>query len=252
MADGSLRARALAGETLLGCFLTWPVGGVVEVLALADFDFIVLDSEHGFFSIESIETMVRACDAAALPAVVRVPSCAASEVGRCLDAGAAGTLFPRSDGLSAVRGAVELAKFPPAGRRGLGGARANRYGTIPLDRFVVEANETTLIAVQIETAGALSEVSAIAREPQVDILYVGPNDLTQALGIPGKAADPRYQAEVSRVAGAAKKAGKAAGIMLGRADQIPALQEKGYTFFTMSDRTLIMESARAWRAALPR
>ena len=149
-----------------------------------------------------------------------------------------------------MRGAIDLAKFPPMGRRGLGGARANRYGTIPLDRFVVEANDETLVAVQIETAGALAEASAIAREPQVDVLYVGPNDLTQALGIPAKYTDPRYQAEVTRVAAAAKKAGKAAGIMLARADQIPALREKGYTFFTMADRTLIMESARTWRAAL--
>jgi 4-hydroxy-2-oxoheptanedioate aldolase len=194
--------------------------------------------------------MMRSCDGAGLPAVVRVPSCAAAEVGRSLDAGAAGTLFPRSDGLQAVRGAVELAKFPPIGRRGLGGARANRYGTGPLDRFVVEANQATVVVVQIETGGALAEVSAIAREPQVDVLYVGPNDLTQALGIPGRYADPRYQAEVSRIAGAAKKAGKAAGIMLGRADQIAALREQGYSFFTMSDRTLLLESARSWRAAL--
>ena len=136
------------------------------------------------------------------------------------------------------------------GRRGLGGARANKYGTVPLDRFVVEANDETLVAVQIETAGALAEVAAIAREPQVDILYVGPNDLTQALGIPGKYADPRYQAEIVRVARRGEKAGKVAGIMLARVDQIPALREKGYTFFTMADRTLIMESARTWRAAL--
>jgi 4-hydroxy-2-oxoheptanedioate aldolase len=246
----SLRSRALAGETLLGCFLTWPVGGVAEILGLAGLDFIVLDTEHGFFSIESVETMVRACDVANLPAVVRVPSSTAAEVGRCLDAGAAGTLFPRADGLPAVRGSIELAKFPPTGRRGLGGARANKYGTVPLDRFVVEANDATLVAVQIETAGALAEVAAIAREPQVDILYVGPNDLTQALGIPGKSADPRYQAEITRVAAAAKKAGKAAGIMLARTDQIPALREKGYTFFTMADRTLFLESARRWRQEL--
>ncbi|MGH9398860.1 MAG: aldolase/citrate lyase family protein, partial [Thermoanaerobaculia bacterium] len=147
----SLRSRVLAGEPLLGCFLTWPVGGVAEVLGLANFDLIVLDTEHGFFSIESVETMVRACDGAGLPSVVRVPSCTAAEVGRCLDAGAAGTLFPRADNLASVRGAVELAKFSPSGRRGLGGARANRYGTVPLDRFVVESNDATLVAIQIET-----------------------------------------------------------------------------------------------------
>ena len=246
----SFRRRALSGEPLLGCFLTWPVGGAIELLALAGFDFVVLDSEHGFFSIESIETMVRAADGAGLPAVVRVPSCAAAEVGRCLDAGAAGTLFPRADGVAAVQNAIQLAKFAPEGKRGLGGARANRYGAVALDLFVREANEGTLVAIQIETSGALADLAAIARQPQVDILYVGPNDLTQALGAPGQYADPRYQAELARVAADAKAAGKAAGIMLGRADQIPALREKGYTFFTTSDRALVLESARRWRQEL--
>jgi 2-dehydro-3-deoxyglucarate aldolase/4-hydroxy-2-oxoheptanedioate aldolase len=96
----------------------------------------------------------------------------------------------------------------------------------------------------------LDELGAIASIAGVDVLYVGPNDLTFALGIPGKYADPTYQRELARIASTAKSAGKAAGIMLARADQIPALVELGYSFFTMSDRTLILESARSWRAAL--
>ncbi|HEV8119149.1 MAG TPA: aldolase/citrate lyase family protein, partial [Thermoanaerobaculia bacterium] len=142
--------------------MTWPTAGVAELLSLADFDFVVLDAEHGFFSIESIEAMVIAADGAGLPAIVRVPSCAAAEVGRSLDAGAAGILFPRGDGCATVHGAIEMAKYPPSGKRGLGGARTNRYGTIPLDRFVADANEATAIVVQIETAGALAELPQIA------------------------------------------------------------------------------------------
>ena len=246
------RSRILAGEALLGCFLTWPTAGVAELLSLAGFDFLVLDAEHGFFSIESIEAMVIASDGAAIPAIVRVPSCTAAEVGRGLDAGAAGILFPRGDGCAAVRGAIQSAKFPPEGKRGLGGVRANRYGTQPLDRFVKDANERTVMIAQIETAGALAELSEIAAEPGLDVLYVGPNDLTQALGVPGQYGDPRYQDSLRRIAGQARSSGKAAGIMLGRADQIPGLQDVGYSFFTTSDRTLVLESARAWRAALSR
>lgn len=212
----------------------------------------MLDSEHGFFSIESIASMVTGCDAAGLPAIVRVPSCTAAETGRSLDAGAAGILFPRADGCASVRAAVEMAKFPPQGKRGLGGARANRYGTVSLERFVKEANSMTLIAVQIETAGALDELDTIAAESLVDVLYVGPNDLTQALGIPGRYDDLGYVRCLERIAGAAKRGGKAAGIMLGRTDQIPALRELGYTFFTTSDRTMVLEAARGWRGALPR
>jgi 4-hydroxy-2-oxoheptanedioate aldolase len=223
---------------------------VAELLALAGFDFLVLDAEHGFFSIESIEGMVIAADGAGMPAIVRMPSCTAAEVGRSLDAGAAGILFPRGDGSATVHAAIESTKYAPEGKRGLGGVRANRYGTEPLDRYVREANETTAIVVQIETAGALAELATIAAEPGLDVLYVGPNDLTQALGVPGHYEDPRYKEALEKIARQAKTFGKTAGIMLGRADQIPALRDLGYTFFTTSDRTLFLESARAWRNSL--
>ena len=250
MSNASFRSRVLSGEPLLGCFLTWSVQGVPEILSLAKFDFIVIDAEHGFFSIESIESMIRASDGAGLPAIVRVPSCPAAEVGRSLDAGASGILYPRAESADVVRLGLEAAKYPPQGKRGLAGVRANRYGTVPLDRAVREANTSTLIVVQIETAGALADLDAISRVEGADVLFVGPNDLTQALGIPGQYADPGYRRELARIADAARAAGKTAGIMLGKADQIPALRDMGYRFFTMSDRALMFESARAWRAAL--
>ena len=244
-----LRDRVRAGETVLGCFLTWPVAGLVELSALAGLDFLVLDTEHGFFTIESVETMAIAADAAGISAIVRVSSCAAAEIGRCLDAGTAGLLFPRGDGAAAIRSAIESAQYPPAGRRGLGGVRANRFGSVPLGRHVAESNERTLLAAQIETPGALAELSAIAALPGLDVLFVGPNDLTQALGITGQFDDPRYRGAVEEVARAAARAGKAAGIMISRKEQIPELSRSGFRFFTASDRTLFLESGRAWRDA---
>jgi 2-dehydro-3-deoxyglucarate aldolase/4-hydroxy-2-oxoheptanedioate aldolase len=129
--------------------------------------------------------------------------------------------------------------------------RANRYGTVPLDRFVKEANEKTLVVVQIETAGALAELSGIAAAPGLDVLFVGPNDLTQALGVPGRYADARYRETLGAIARQAAASGKTAGIMLGSVKQIPELRELGYHFFTTSDRTLLLESARGWRSLFP-
>ena len=247
----SFRSRALAGEPLLGCFVTWPVAGMLELLALARFDFAVLDTEHGFFDTESVESMVRGADGAGIAAVVRVPSAVAySEACRALDAGASGTLFPRSDGAAAVRAAVEAVKYAPEGRRGLAGVRANRYGAIPFDRWVVDANAATSVIVQIETAGALDAVDAIAAEKGVDVLFVGPNDLSQALGVPGQYGDERYRTAVERVGAAARARSKAAGIMLRETSQMAALRAEGYTVFTTSDRSLIAQSATSWRAAL--
>lgn len=219
---------------------------------MGGFDFLVIDCEHGFFSIESVEMMIRASDAAGISTIVRAPSATSDQVGRYLDAGAAGTLFPRIDGVESARAAMANVKFAPEGRRGLGGVRANRYGATPLDRFVVEQNTQTLVALQIETPGALIELDGIASLPGVDVLYVGPNDLSQALGIPGQYEDPRFITAVEGVAGVAAASRRAAGIMLRSRDQIPALTELGYRFFTTSDRALVLESARAWRAGLSR
>ncbi len=140
----------------------------------------------------------------------------------------------------------------PPGKRGLAGVRANRYGTLPLDHWVLEANDATAVVIQIETAGALNAVVPIAEEKWVDLLFVGPNDLSQALGVPGHYDDPRYRAALEKVGTVAKEHGKAAGIMLRASDQIPALAALGYTVFTTSDRSLLSESARAWRAAVSR
>ncbi len=250
-ANTSLRHRILSGERLLGCFLTWPTDGLAELLAQSRFDFLVLDSEHGYFNPESAERMVRAADAAGIPAIVRVPNChASSEAGRALDAGAAGTLFPRADGAPPVRAAIESVKYAPPGKRGLAGVRANRYGSVPFDHWVLEANENTAVVIQIETAGALNAVESIAAEKWVDLLFVGPNDLSQALGVPGHYDDPRYVAALDKVAAVARDAHKRAGIMLRTADQIPGLAERGYTVFTTSDRSLFLHAGKLWRDAL--
>lgn len=247
----SFRTRVLSGKPLLGCFVTWPAEGVLELLALSEFDFAVLDTEHGYFGPESVERMVRAADAAKIPVIVRVPNCVAfSEAGRALDCGAAGTLFPRADSVAALRAAAESVKYAPVGKRGLAGVRANRYGAMPFDHWVLEANEATAVLVQIETAGALNVVTEVAAEKGVDLLFVGPNDLSQALGVPGRYDDPRYTAAVERVGATAREHGKAAGIMLRAASEIPALRDQGYTVFTTSDRALFSQSAREWRASL--
>ena len=245
--NSPLRVRIRSGEKLLGCFLTWPAAGAVELFALAGLDFTVIDVEHGFHDIESIENLVRAGDAASTAVIVRPPRFDSDVASRSLDAGAAGVLVPRVDGSASAKTAVDGVKFAPEGRRGLGGVRANRYGTQPLAEFVRESNERTIVAVQIETPGALDDVGSIAAVPGVDVLFVGPNDLTQALGIPGRTDDRRYRDALEKIASAARDNGRAAGIMLGRREQIPELVELGYRFFTTSDRTLLLESARAWR-----
>jgi len=197
-----------------------------------------------------VAATIVAADSAGIGALVRPPSALSDQVGRYLDAGAAGTLLPRIENVAMARAAIEAVKFAPVGKRGLGGVRANRYATMPLGEFVRRANEETLVAVQIEREGALADLPAIADDPAVDVLFVGPNDLSQALGAPGDTSSERFRSALARVASEASRAGKAAGIMVGNREQIPALLGLGYRFFTTSDRALVLESARGWRKAV--
>jgi 4-hydroxy-2-oxoheptanedioate aldolase len=197
-----------------------------------------------------VAATIVAADGAGIAALVRPPSALSDQVGRYLDAGAAGTLLPRIENVAMARAAIETVKFAPVGKRGLGGVRANRYATMPLGEFVRRANEETLVAVQIEREGALVDLPALADLPAVDLLFVGPNDLSQALGAAGDTSSERFRSALARVASEASRAGKAAGIMVGNRDQIPALRDLGYRFFTTSDRALVLESAKKWREAV--
>src|SRR5260370_18628898 len=113
----TLRARVNDGEALLGCFITWPTGGIAELLAVTGFDFVLLDTEHGVFSPDSLAATLAASDAAGVPAMVRVPSSPSVEAGRCLDYGAAGILFPPAAGVQSVRAPLDGGTHPPACKR---------------------------------------------------------------------------------------------------------------------------------------
>src|SRR5262249_57036252 len=136
---------------------TWPTSGIAELLPLAGFDFILLDTEHGVFSPESLASTIAACDGAAIPAMVRVPSSPSLEAARCLDYGSAGILFPRAENVQAVRAAVEMVKYPPEGKRGLAGGRGNKYAVRSLAQFVAEGNAETLVAGQTECSAGRAD-----------------------------------------------------------------------------------------------
>ena len=126
---------------------------------------------------------------------------------------------------------------------------ALNFGATAVDYFA-KVDDELLVVLQCEHIQAVENADAIFSVPGIDVIFVGPNDLTQALGVPGQYTDPRYKEALGKIARQAKASEKAAGIMLGKASQIPELGELGYTFFTTSDRALFLESARLWRQAL--
>ena len=221
---------------------------------MSRFDFVVLDTEHGHYNPESVERMVRAADARRIPAIVRVPNCQASaEAGRALDAGAAGTLFPRADGAPSVRAAVESVKYAPPGKRGLAGVRANRYGTVPFDHWVLEANDSTARRRPDRDRGRLERRRGDRRREvgrralrRAERPLAGPRR-PRPLRRPALRRGAREASAPSRARPARPPASCSAP-----STRSPRLAALGYTVFTTSDRSLFLQSAGAWRKALPK
>jgi 2-dehydro-3-deoxyglucarate aldolase/4-hydroxy-2-oxoheptanedioate aldolase len=246
--EGRLRARLAAGEPTVGTFVGAASPIIAEVCAAAGFDWLLLDLEHGAGGEEQIRTVVPVAAAYGVPTVVRVESGERIRIGRVLDNGAAGVMLPRLDSAEEVRAAIRHLHYPGGATNGDRGVatynRACRFGldTGALDR----ANDQVLGVVQIESARAVAEAEEIASIDGVDVLFVGPRDLTHDLGVPGRVTAPEYLDAIEQVRLAAHKHGKACGLLVGDGDAARAKHAEGWTFVAVgSDTTLLAAAARA-------
>lgn len=240
--EGRLRARLAAGEPTLGTFVGGASAVVAEVCAAAGVDWVLLDLEHGAGGEEQVRAVVTAAGSYGVPTVVRVESAARIRMGRALDLGAAGVMLPRMDSAADVRAAVRHLRYPPAGDRGV--ATYNRACRFGLDPGALErAGTQTLGVVQVESARAVEEVEAIAAIDGVDVLFVGPRDLSHDLGIPGDTTAPVFRAALDRVRAAAADHGKACGLLVGDGDAAAAKHAEGWTFLGIGSDTTLLANA---------
>jgi 2-dehydro-3-deoxyglucarate aldolase/4-hydroxy-2-oxoheptanedioate aldolase len=251
---GRLRARLAAGEATLGTFVGAASPVTAEACAAAGADWLVLDLEHGSGGEEQVRQVIPAAGAYGVPTVVRVESAARIRIGRVLDLGAAGVMLPRLDTAAEVAEAVRHLRYPPAGDRGV--ATYNRACRFALDPgALARAGGEVLGVVQIESAPAVDQVEQIAALDGVDVLFVGPQDLSFNLGVPFALDSPTYLAAVERVRAAAERHGKACGLLVGDGAAAAARHAEGWRFVAIgSDATLLAaavtaELARARRPA---
>jgi 2-keto-3-deoxy-L-rhamnonate aldolase RhmA len=245
----SLRNRIQSGEPTIGTFLNLGSALAAEACALAGFDWLLADLEHGGGAEAALAGQMLAGAAHGVPVLVRVESAERIRSGRVLDLGAAGVMFPRLDTPDQVAAAIRHVRYPPEGDRGV--ATYNRACGFGLRSEVLgTANSTVVGIVQIESVPALSEAEAIAQVPGVDVIFVGPADLSHALGVPGQLDSPDFRSALSRVVAAAQAAGISAGILARSNEAAQAYLEVGFTFLAVgSDSTFIVTAAR--QAAAP-
>ncbi len=189
---------------------------VALVAANAGLDFIMLDLEHGPFSLETLENVFKVGRGVGLGCFVRVPELSKAYVSRCLDLGATGVMVPMLESVEQARRLVHWAKFAPLGSRGFGGVGAHSgYQSIPAEstvHFMAEANEQIITIAQIETAQAIREIDSIAAVEGLDALLIGPNDLAISMGCPGELMGEQLDQAISKVADAAKTHNKIFGM----------------------------------------
>jgi len=249
--ERTLRARVLAGETLFGLFLDLGSPFSAEICARAGYDWLVVDLEHGAGTEAGLVGLLQSVEVGGSTAVVRPQSGERLRIGRALDLGAAGIVIPRLESAVEAREAVSYLRYPPAGVRGVAlRTRGAGMGSVAHGE-VHEVDERILGIVQIESVGALREADEIAAIDGVDVLFVGPADLTHSLGVPGRFDDATYLAALRTVVDACAAHGKAAGILVYDLGVVPGLLELGYRFVGIgADGALIASGARAALAAV--
>ena len=247
----TFKQRLLAGERLN----VFAVGrmfhpNVVHFLgATGEFDGMWIDVEHAGFTVREIESAVTAGRVHGLESFVRIPPTDYATVTRCFESGASGIMAAQVTSAAQAEEIVSWAKFHPRGRRGLNPlGHDGGFGTVPLADFTERANQDNFVAVQIETAGAVVEVGEIAAIDGVDLLFVGPSDLGQALGVIGEFTHPRSLEAIDRVAAACRDNGKVWGAVTPNPDYAAMLIEKGCTLVSaVNDVKLITAGMTAMR-----
>ncbi|MHC8609832.1 HpcH/HpaI aldolase family protein (plasmid) [Paenarthrobacter ureafaciens] len=239
---GNLRARLRAGETTVGTFVGLASATAAEVCAASGADWVLIDLEHGSGGEDAVREGVLAAGSYGVPTIVRVESGERIRIGRVLDQGAAGIMVPRLNTVEEAGQAVKHMLYPPYGDRGV--ATYNRSCRWGMDRAPLSAEQQSTVGViQIETLDALNSVDDIAAQDGVDVLFVGPLDLSYALGVPLQLDSNAFQEALQKVVAAAEEHNKAAGILA--VDGVGAAKyvRQGFRFVAIGSDSTIMAAA---------
>ena len=243
---GELRRRVLAGEPAIGTFANLGSVPAAELLGRVGFDWVLIDLEHGSGTEADLHAQLLAVQSTGTPAVVRVPSAERLRVGRALDLGAEGLMIPRLEVVAEVAETLTWMRFPPQGIRGVAlMTRGGGYGAAGHDGLRA-VNERVLGIFQVESTAAVEASDDLARIDGVDVLFVGPSDLSHSMGLPGRFEEQAFRAALDRVVDACRAHGKAAGILLREASAVAGARDQGFAFIGVgADSSFLAGGARA-------
>jgi 2-keto-3-deoxy-L-rhamnonate aldolase RhmA len=243
---GTLAGALRQNTPVFGIFCCLPLPQVIELIAGAGFDFVIIDNEHTLINPETLENMLRAADASGIPALVRVPGSAAAEIARVLDAGAQGVVLPRVRSREQASAAVRLCRYAPEGDRGLAAGRAAAYGNTDLPALLARANQDVLVVPMIEDREGVDAIDEIASLPGVNLIIEGAADLSQSLGVPWQPRHPSVRAALEQAQAAAHARGVPYCAALRTPEDLAQWWQRGVRCFTLGDdRALFQRTLRA-------
>src|SRR5688500_1500844 len=216
----------------------------VKMMSQAGHDFLFFDMEHAMFNWETVLNLVQASLLADICPLVRVTDLSYPLVARALDSGAQGIIIPRVETAEQVEAAVSYAKYPPVGRRGAGGEA--RYGYVRRDvrTAVTEANEESMVIVQIESLVGVEQIEKIAAVPGLDVVCLGPQDLSISMDVHGDFGHPRFVETLQRIGDVCKRHNVATGMVEREPQAMQRWYEMGMRFLCCNnDGNMIYQSA---------
>ncbi|MEX2431200.1 MAG: aldolase/citrate lyase family protein [Dehalococcoidia bacterium] len=247
MIKNCLRPKLGEGRPVVGCFVNVESPAIVEILGLCGVEFVVVDAEHNPILAHDSINYYRAAESAGIPAITRIGENSQQVIAKYMDVGCAGVMMPMVNSAEDAKRVVDAVKYPPMGTRGLAGVRAAGYGLDgPLAAHVEQANENSTVVVQIETMQAVERADEIIATEGVDVVFLGPTDLSVALGVHGQTRHPKVLETIEALTKKINAAGKMAGTIARDAQDYAYWRDRGMGFFLTGASNLLAAGAKEY------
>ena len=242
----TIKQKLANKEVSIGTWMTMAHPSIAEILAMAGYDWVVVDTEHSAVDVSEVLHMLIAVEHRGAVPLVRLAGIDPVQAKAVLDSGAAGIIVPMVNSKANAELAVSMTKFPPMGKRGVGLARAQGYG-VNFDDYVKRNNRDSLLIVQIEHIDGVNNIEEILSVPGIDGTFIGPYDLSLSLGVPGQLSHPLVISAKEKVLKATLEKGLAAGLHIVQpataAEECKAALKAGYTFIALGADNLFIRDA---------
>lgn len=237
------KKRLRDGEAVFGPFMKTSDAAFVEIAGHAGFDFVILDMEHAPFTYANLQYLVMAAELSGTLPIVRAQNSSDIFISKALDIGALGVQVPHITNAAEAKSSISAAKFFPEGQRGMDPfVRASSYASVPSDQYFARANET-LVILQLEGKEAIDHLDEILDVDGIDILFIGPYDLSQSMGVPGQVNHPSVVGHMESIVNRAKERGIVVGTFTDTLESARMWQDAGIQYISYGVDVFLFKNA---------